>query len=156
MLGVLLGVQDGNLSLARELLSKFRVTKHGSRKPLRVVSDPLSYEVRDRVSRRKKGPLSLSRYPRTLWRPGVLNFEGDSVCAGHASRFAPKSAKELVMAGPGIHGRIILRQVKSLLDMSLPVGAEEIGGRLVYYGPWGSIVGQGRDLSLPTPGNDPC
>jgi hypothetical protein len=76
------GVQDGNLSLARELLSHFRVTKHGSRKPLRVVSDPLSYEVRDRVSRRNKGPLSLSRYPRTLWRPGVLNFEGDSVCAG--------------------------------------------------------------------------
>ena len=79
-----MGVQDRNLPLARELLSNFRVTKHGSRKPLRVVSDPLSYEVRDHVSRRNKGPLSLSRYPRTLWRPGVLNFEGDSVCAVHS------------------------------------------------------------------------
>ena len=76
--------------------------------------------------------------------------------SARASRFAPKSAKELVMAGPGIHGRIILRQVKSLLDMSLPVGAEEIGGMPAYSGPRGSIVGQGRDLSLPTPGNGPC
>ena len=86
LLRVLVGVQDRNLPLARELLSHFRVTKHGSRKPLRVVSDPLSYEVRDRVSRRNKGPLSLSRYPRTLWRPGVLNFEGNSVCAGQPVR----------------------------------------------------------------------